>query len=269
MKIFGIAFAALGLLSAPAMGADMAVKAPPPAPAPASSWTGFYLGVDGGYGWNENTGAAQDLTPAGVLFGAGTASPTGSVIRPGGGLVGGEAGYNWQSGVFLIGIETDIQWSGIKSTATVPQLCNAACGGAAASYTASAKMDWFGTTRARIGVLSTPNLLLYVTGGGIYAHESATATSFFAPTFIYPSAGSTTRGGGVVGGGFEYLFTRNLSAKIEGLYYDMGRFNTAFTCPPGAATCAAGFTAGGTFAMRGEIIRAGLNWHFNTTGAAK
>jgi outer membrane immunogenic protein len=104
------------LLGTPALAADMPVKAPPP-PAPVWSWTGFYIGADAGYAWNQGTGGRTCVNPAGVAFGSGcTLNIENSIISQRGGLVGGEAGYNIQSGIFLAGIETDIQWSDIKAS---------------------------------------------------------------------------------------------------------------------------------------------------------
>jgi outer membrane immunogenic protein len=260
-----VAIAALAMLTrAPALAADIVYKAPPPQPAPVWSWTGFYIGVDGGYGWNQKTGDSVCINPAGAVFGAGCTSPSGSVMRPTGGLFGGEAGYNFQSGIVVTGIETDVQWSGIKGSGTT-LLNNPLFVGPVASYTASSNLDWFSTTRARIGILPYDHLLLYVTGGAIYGHGSATATGVALPGHvpaIFPATGATTRAGGTVGAGLEYAFNQGLSAKVEGLYYDMGTLTAAFTCPAAATTCTPGYSENGTFAIRGVIWRAGLNWHF-------
>ena len=248
------------LLGTPALAADMPVKAPPP-PAPVWSWTGFYIGADAGYAWNQGTGGRTCVNPAGMAFGSGcTLNIENSIISQRGGLVGGEAGYNIQSGIFLAGIETDIQWSDIKASATAQlgSLASPTC-----CYLASANMDWFGTTRFRVGFLPTQSLLLYITGGAIYGHESVSGvTNFITSGFIYPATASTVRGGVIGGAGLEYAFNWNLSAKVEGLVYDMGNINAVFACPAGATTCTPGFREGGTFAARGVIARAGLNWHF-------
>jgi len=237
--------------------ADLVYKSPAP---PTGSWTGFYFGIDGGYGWNQRTGDRYCINPAGVLFGTGCSpNEVSSVFSPSGGLVGGEAGYNWQTGVVVTGMETDIQWSGIRASTVVP-IATAIPGG---TYTATDNLSWFGTTRGRIGFLATPQLLAYATGGIIYGRENVSALTTPGNGFLYPSAASTTRAGGVVGAGLEYAFAANFSAKIEGLYYDMGTLTTTFACPAGATTCAAGYTEGGNFAVRGAILRGGLNLHFN------
>jgi len=263
--LFGIA-AITAIIATPALAADMPLKAPPMPPA-VWNWTGFYVGVDGGYGWNRSTGDNTDINPAGVVFGPGAGGPTGTAVSPRGGLVGGEAGYNWQHGTFLFGVETDLQWSHIQQANTVNAPC---CEPALASpagtdlWSVNANLDWFGTTRGRIGFLPDPRLLLYVTGGAIYGEAKLTGNWFASatPTFSYPSAASSTRAGGVVGAGVEYALTQNLSAKGEVLFYDMGTLTSSFTCPAGATTCSPGYTAQGAFRVEGTMARVGLNYHF-------
>lgn len=194
-----LTYAALLGMVAPAFAADMPVKAPPAPQPPVWSWTGFYIGVDGGYGWNQRTGDSVCINPAGAVFGTGCTSPTGPMMRPAGGLVGGEAGYNYQSGFFVSGVEADLQWSGIRGSGTT-LLSNPAFVGPVASYSATSNMNWFGTTRARIGILPNERLLVYVTGGAIYGDESATATGIALPGHVpavFPASASTTRVGGL------------------------------------------------------------------------
>jgi outer membrane immunogenic protein len=116
-----IAFAATAaLVHSPALAADMAYPAPVSPPPPVWSWTGFYIGVDGGYGLNEDTGGSVCVNPKGVVSGTGCTLPSGPVTAPAGGLFGGEAGYNLQRGRIVVGIETDLQWSGIAGSGTAP-----------------------------------------------------------------------------------------------------------------------------------------------------
>jgi outer membrane immunogenic protein len=265
MKKFLIATVTFAtLIGTPALAADMALKAPPPPPAPVWSWTGFYVGLNGGYGWNQSTGTLSCINPAGALFGAGCNAGVSGVTRPHGGLFGGQAGYNWQSNSIVYGLETDLQWSGIKSTNSVVDPCCNPGFTTPGTVTATSNLQWFGTVRARVGVLASPNALLYVTGGLIYGHESVSNVLFFPSGFNYPAAAGSTRAGGTVGGGLEYAFTHNVSGKVEGLWYDMGSLTDSFTCPAGAPACAAGFTEGTKYTFRGGIVRGGLNVRFNT-----
>jgi outer membrane immunogenic protein len=238
--------AAVAVLSAPAFAADMAVKAPPMTPAPASSWTGFYGGINGGYGWDPSTGDNRCITPTGVPFGVGCDLPITGMVKPRGGIFGGQVGYNLQVNSIVYGLETDIQWSGIKGSGSAID----SLGG---TYNLNANLNWFGTARGRIGVLANPNMLLYATGGLIYGRESASSVLPF-PGTVYPASTAEVRAGWTLGGGLEYAFTATLSGKIEGLYYDMGSVTALFANP------VTGFTVGARFADTGAIVRAGLNW---------
>jgi outer membrane immunogenic protein len=246
-KMWLAALAALVLTSSSALAADLGqpyYKAPPPPAPPPPSWTGFYIGVNGGYGWSQHT---SDLFCAGGVVCTDT---VGGVLQPQGGLAGGQIGYNWQSGIVVYGIEADIQWADIHDSAT------AFVGpGLADTFTVSDKLDWLGTVRGRLGI--TPwgnNALLYVTGGLIYGGEKVSASLDNAAGF-FSISDSTTRTGGTVGGGIEYMFTPNFSGKIEGLWYDMGTADLFLTN---------GETAHNH--LEGAIVRAGLNWHFNWGG---
>jgi outer membrane immunogenic protein len=257
LVIAGVALAAL--IGTPALAADMAApvyKAPPPV-APVWSWTGFYVGLNGGYGWNQSTGNTTCIAPGGVVGGFGCNLPNSGITKAQGGLFGAQAGYNWQTSSFVWGLETDIQWSGIKGSGAKTDFCCTAPFPAAGVDTASTNLQWFGTVRGRVGVLASPSALLYVTGGLIYGHESvANAVTF--PSVTYATTAATTRAGGTVGGGLEYAFTPNFSGKIEGLWYDLGSLNDSFTSP------ITGYTEQFHYRFRGEIVRGGLNWKFST-----
>ena len=112
------------LIGAPALAADMAVKAPPsPVAAPAYSWTGFYVGANIGYGWGQQdvTYTPNDIVSHGLITipteGLGVFFPTSFSNS---GAVGGfQFGYNWQfQRNWLVGLETDFDWSGIKGSGT-------------------------------------------------------------------------------------------------------------------------------------------------------
>ena len=124
MKKSILGLVAIGaLMAGPAMAADlrMPVKAPPAPIVPVASWTGFYIGVNGGYGWNNDTGSSTCVNPTGGSSGCDFG--VGNVVKPGGGLFGGQIGYNWQTGPVVLGVETDIQWADIAGTATATDLC--------------------------------------------------------------------------------------------------------------------------------------------------
>jgi outer membrane immunogenic protein len=183
-----LAFAAVAMGSA--LAADLPRKAPPaPPPPPPYNWTGFYAGLNGGYSWGQARGDVNapflgDLPFTDPTLLSLNSRVSSGNLKPHGGIFGGQMGYNWQVGPSWVwGIETDIQWSGQKSTrngaATASgsgfvEDCDPACSAAFLSDTASAassieaKLTWFGTTRLRGGLLVTPTTLLYATGGVAY-----------------------------------------------------------------------------------------------------
>jgi len=152
-KILLSSVALLGLASG-TLAADLpSRRAPAPviAAVPVFTWTGFYVGVNAGYGWTESF----DVT-----------LPNGAVVRADseddGGFVGGaQIGYNYQIGSFVLGLEGDIQYADLGgATYVVP-------GVGIVSYDNS---DWFGTVRARAGV-AFDRALIYATGGFAFADD--------------------------------------------------------------------------------------------------
>ena len=238
-----------------ASAADLPVKAPLIAP-PAFTWTGFYFGLNGGYGWNSTTGDQFCITPApaSIIGGLGCSVSEPGTLKPKGWLFGGQLGYNYQVGMFVWGIEGDIQGAQIKNTNTLNLPCCLPSLLTPGTLTTTQELSWFGTVRGRLGI-AWNRALLYGTGGVIFGQENRSTLVVF-PAVSYPALGSTTRGGWVAGAGLEYAFTNNFTAKIEGLYYDMGSQTIGFTSP------LTNFTEGGTFNFKGSLIRVGANWKF-------
>jgi outer membrane immunogenic protein len=257
-KVLGLVGATL-LFAGPAFAADLPVKAPRAVPfMPVYNWTGFYVGVNGGAGWNNTSGDQFCLSPAPafIVGGPGCSVANPGSLKPSGGLFGGQAGYNFQNGMFVWGIETDIQWSGIKDSATqTVACCLPVVNPTAGIGTTSQDLDWFGTVRGRLGITVWDRGLLYGTGGLIYGQEKVSESVTF-PAVGYAASASSTRAGWTAGAGFEYAFTNNVTGKIEGLYYDMGSQTIGFTSP------VTGFTESASFNYKGALVRAGLNWKF-------
>jgi outer membrane immunogenic protein len=171
MKIFATAIAAIALIGTPAFAADMAVKAPPPAPAPVPTWTGFYGGIQVGGGWSDEAVNYSPNDPVSALLLGVSPVFSGYRIHQSGPVGGVEAGYNWQAGSkWLVGLEADFSWAGMKDTASsAPTIFTEAT-------TAQQRTDWYGTVRGRAGWLATPNLLLFGTGGFAYGRVNDSAT---------------------------------------------------------------------------------------------
>jgi outer membrane immunogenic protein len=245
-----------------ALAADMPVKAPVVV-AP-FTWTGIYLGINAGYGNNTSDGAAYCTNPAGVVSGPGCWSSVPSGISASGGFVGGQVGANYQVGMFVFGVESDIQVAHINGAATLTESCCIGFAGPSAVWTRSQNMDWFGTVRGRLGLAIWDRTLVYGTGGLMYGEE--VVNSNMGPWLPgipspvnYQGQSSGTHSGWVGGGGLEYAFTNSLSAKVEGLYYNLGSENVtayALNVPTNH------FTDTTSFTYKGAMVRLGANLKF-------
>ncbi|ATQ66702.1 MULTISPECIES: outer membrane protein [Methylosinus] len=234
---------------------------PPPPPPP--MWTGFYVGLNAGYGWTNNNTVTQSYADTGSAgFGAqalGGNFPWNASVSNDGFIGGGQIGYNAQVyNSFVVGLEADMQ--GVASDRQA-----ASYYGPTASASISRSLDYLGTVRGRVGYLVTPTLLAYATGG--LAYGQANLSGAYYGTATGSDSFSDTRVGYSVGGGFEWLFMPHWSAKAEYLYYDLGNATTpgasfAYTDGAGAQNSWAQSTA----RFDGHVVRAGVNYHFNFMG---
>jgi outer membrane immunogenic protein len=280
------------------MAADMPVPKPyhkAPAPAPACTWCGFYLGANAGGGWSSdsvNIGGypiAASAAPASVFLLATSVSGAGGSFSPkGSGFIGGgQVGYNWQSGYWVAGLETDFQGLANRgSTGGGSSIVVAGPVGPQSIATVIAtsnKLDYIGTVRGRFGYTYTPVLLLYGTGGLAYGEVSSTTSigqqDVGAPGIVATTNGpyassagaSSTRYGWTAGAGLEWMFLPRWSFKAEYLHYDLGSatYNNTLvnvvTPPGGLVPAGAPFYTLGAFSrasFAGDIIRAGVNFHW-------
>jgi outer membrane immunogenic protein len=252
---------ALSIIGVPAaLAADMPVKAPL---AVLPSWTGFYAGLNAGYGSGRSdtsvtTNAAEAVFVGPLPF---APNPVPGTLRPSGLIGGGQIGYNHQFGNMVAGLETDLSFAGLRKTdaATGPFTI-----GGSLTTTIESKLNWFGTLRARFGVLPANNLLVYGTGGLAYGGVKTTTTaSNIGPTNcttnLYCGSGSTSgvSVGWTVGSGLEYAVARQWTVKAEYLYLDLGSRSVTFSdldVPGGTLTASTSFKA--------QLIRAGVNYRF-------
>ena len=198
-------------------------------------------------------------------------------IGSGGFLGGGQLGYNWQFQHFLVvGIEADIQGSTASysnnvrgSLSGVPQFPDETFGGVLA---ASRGTDYIGTVRGRLGWLVTPSVLVFGTGGLAYGGVKASTSISQVDQLTYSVAiagaanYSDTRTSWTAGGGVEWLFWPNWSVKAEYLYYDLG--SVSYQVTPLVARNSLQENVFNSFPQsstrfNGNIVRAGLNYHFN------
>ncbi len=190
-KRFVITTALVALMSAgAAQAADIAAE-------PAFSWTGFYVGVHGGFGWGE-TDWNSDLAGFDTQFDVD------------GALAGGQIGYNWQRDQIVVGVEADASWSDISGDGL--DETGSCLGGNIACET---EIKALGTITGRVGV-AFDRTLFFVKGGAAWARaEYKMGVNDPLGIFSYEGEAEDTRWGFTVGTGFERAFTSNWSAKIE------------------------------------------------------
>jgi outer membrane immunogenic protein len=263
MRKLTVAAAVVLAMAGAAQAADMPLKAPPPAPA--YSWSGWYVGVNGGGAWSSSESTTFSGSPNTAIFFSNNEFPTSLPVSGKGGFGGLQTGYNWQlSPSWLIGVETDIQLSNYSSSAVATP---AATGGFVPFTTqVSQQSTWFGTLRGRLGWLATQTLLVYGTGGLAYGQtetDTTTVASGFnlgtCPTNFTCATGtaSSNRSGWAAGGGLEWMFAPHWTLRAEYLYLDLGTQSvTAATIAPSAFT----FAASSTF--HENIARAAINFGF-------
>ena len=237
--LLGLAAASGGLL----MSANVASADGYSAPAryvAAPTWTGCYVGIAGGWAWGHSEPKRLDVnttsTPVTVT------TTTFASYNLDGGLIGGTAGCNLQSsGGFVLGVESDLSWIDKKGSG----LDDPAVG----VTNNKTEERWLETTRLRLG-WAAGNFLLYATGGAAFADAKYTACS----AALGCESQSKWRIGLAYGGGAEWKFDRNWSAKIEYLHIDFE--NQQYLTP---SALGSQNRAGGV-SLNDDIVRFGINY---------
>jgi outer membrane immunogenic protein len=204
-----VSLGVLGLLS-PALGADLPTysKAPSIA-APVYDWSGFYVGGFGGGGFgNHNVNNALGPNTPFADYTANYSST--------GGVAGGEAGYNWQSGSIVVGLEGDLFWSGIKGN----DAAAVAAGNFAITSVDQDNLRWGGSVRVR-GGYTVDRWMLFFTGG--YAFGDIVHTNTAAG--VLPDQFTVHANGLTAGGGIAYALTNNVIGKFEYRYTNFNGYN--------------------------------------------
>jgi outer membrane immunogenic protein len=223
LLLAGVGWTAVAVTSV--IAADMPGRSLPmprgPTYVPFFSWNGFYLGLNAGYGFGDSSWTDRV-----------TQASTGN-FKISGPMIGGTAGYNIQFGSAVFGVEGDLDWTNIKGSATT--VCAGAC---------ETSNRWLGTARGRIGY-AFDRFLPYFTGGAAFGDVKGTIAGV--------GSFSTTNIGWTLGGGLEYAFVNNWSAKLEYFYVDLGR-----------AVCNTACSGGDPFdvTFKTNLVRAGVNYKF-------
>jgi outer membrane immunogenic protein len=197
------------------------------------SWTGMYIGGNVGGAWTE-----RDVTDAIFSLSADTSR---------GGVIGGaQAGFNYQFGNFVVGVEGDIDWMGLKTTdaaAFVPSV---------GTLQGSADMQWISTLALRFGV-AYDRLLFYGKAGGALVADNAVVTNVTTGT---SAASSKVNNGWLIGAGVEWGFAPNLSTKVEYNYIDFRSWDLTTSAPVDVFT----------INRNTHLLKVGLNYQFGLDG---
>jgi outer membrane immunogenic protein len=270
------------------------VEAAPRSPL-AYRWTGWYIGGNGGYAWGSGdvglspTATGSGLFPAEEPFILASQVATLGPLdtHPSGGLGGLQTGYNLQFGAIVLGVETDYDWGNISdsNSRTLHSEFNIPGEpgfGVTTNVTARERLESLGTLRARLGFTPLPTLLLFGTGGLAFGRASSDIGASQIETAVPPAVLCNNFNGGkgitftnssggrsnfltgwTAGGGGEWAFAPNLSAKVEYLHYDLGTMHysansiTDISCG-GAPFASVSLAPSANFS--GDLVRAGLNF---------
>ncbi|MBO1022854.1 porin family protein [Methylobacterium sp. SD274] len=277
--------AMIGLMTGTVAAADLPRRsAPPPVfvPVPAFSWTGFYAGVQAGYGFTERqtvrtaatsvNGSNADL----FIERAGIASLS---SRQEGFVAGGQAGYNYQftpGAGLVLGIETDIAYTDLDETKRRSRGIFGSGSDSAVVTTTRQSLDFLGTVRGRLGY-AFDRVLVYGTGGLAYGNVNYQSASSLqlggAPTLALFAGGiDRLETGFAYGGGIEYALPTEsflnvfrssaVTLKVEYLHYDLGKRSVPLTGSSGLAQSLVEATS--RFRSEGSVVRVGLNYKFGS-----
>jgi outer membrane immunogenic protein len=268
-RIFLGALAVASTFAGTAMAADLPLKAPP-MPVAVYNWTGFYVGGNIGYSWGRSSDYSTLTNGASTVLFANS-----SAVNLDGVVGGGQIGYNWQMQNWVWGLEADIQGAderGSRAYICPIGVCSAIStvpgiglfpGPAVTVSPMDQKIEWFGTVRGRVGVLATPRVLLYGTGGLAYG-DVRTSETISNPAVAQSLSATDTRVGWTVGAGIEGAIGGNWTAKLEYLYIDLGTTNGSFLTQYPAN--GGGFISS-TYSSRitDNVLRVGINYRFGAS----
>ncbi len=233
-----------------AFAADLPARVAAPAPyiaAPIFTWTGFYVGLNAGAGFNggDRTYGEFGYTPnyAGTLSSGSNTGFTG----------GAQAGYNMQFGSFVAGVEADINYidrsNGGSSVIVIP-------GPNTYNLSVGDSNKYFGTVRGRLG-FAFDRALIYATGGWAYGGKIGGSSATYNSVAMTSSGNGSSNSGWAVGGGVEYAISNAWSAKLEYLHVDLGnKTQTLYR----ASSTTQGINISGD--NKFDVVRAGLNYRF-------
>jgi len=266
MRKLVIAAAALGFTGT-TYAADMPLLKAPPMAAP-PSWTGFYIGVNGGGGWGTSDtglayvlngngapipGVVDPVTPSGGAFFQGlnrtaVVNAASNSINPSGGLAGGQIGYLLQQGSVVGGLELGFDWSGVKKSVTSGGVYTVGGldGGMPFGFNERVSSTWLFTFLGRVG-FDLGAWYPYATAG-LAVSDIKYTNAFSDPNNttagVGPVAGAVSidqvKAGVAGGGGLEWRFDNHWSLRGEYLFISFAGISGFSTVCTVAGACAAG-----------------------------
>jgi outer membrane immunogenic protein len=251
-----LALLALGCTTS-AWAADLPGREPAPpvlAPrvmTPAFTWTGFYAGIHVGGAFGDNN--TRTLVSSNPQITPGLELPVNST----GILAGGQVGYNYQSGSWVIGVEGAGSWTDLsigKITTILPSSSSTCTSFGASCFSSVADSKWLAMATAHVG-LAGYQWLLYLKGGVAFMGVDYTTSTLNSSTVVESLTINDTRIGWVVGGGAQLAFLNGWSIRAEYNYIDFS--NEKYVFP---------FVAGSTqvdIYSQIHAFRVGLNYHLN------
>lgn len=236
--------AAIAVSASSVFAADLPSReaAPAPAPvyaAPIFTWTGFYVGAQVGYGMMEDRYADPIVPYIGK-------------VKPNGAFGGLHAGYNWQIGSMVVGLEADANIASLSG-----QAANNA-GIAPNVVIGKTKLNWDASLRARVG-FAVDRALFFVTGG-LAAADFKLGYQFPIPVGVTDSFSKTALGW-TVGAGVEYAISNNWTARAEYRYADYG------TATGSIINCCAAPPNRQDHKLTSHTVRVGLSYKFGGPAA--
>jgi outer membrane immunogenic protein len=259
LTVISLVAAGVSVAITAATAADISpapVYAKAPVAAAPFSWSGFYVGAQGGAGWGTTTDN--------LLSENGDPSPMTTTFQDqiNGWHGGFTAGYNWQFNQLVLGVEGDWSLADISGKSDCSAFSSIFV--LRSNCSLSSKLGNFATIDGRLG-FAVDHALVYVKGGAAYGHfthdDSAGLFGGALPLGLFALSATDNRWGGTAGVGIEYAFARNWSAKLEYDYLDFGTRTV---------TLNGSFNFGGanlstidSIREQVSVVRAGVNYRFD------
>jgi outer membrane immunogenic protein len=264
VRPIAIIVAAVTVLVGPSAWARVKTPPPPPPAAPVASWAGFYVGGTAGGAWGRFDPTTSAINPPGLEFAPSSIAAFNAAglqsINPAGFTGGIEAGYNWQPGNVLLGVEGDLESFHLRGNANSGPLVYPCCAPSIFTVTSSASTNWLATVRGRLGYV-VGDWLFFATGGAAFTTLHGTfgfSENFYVISETASVAAAKT--GYTVGGGVEAKLWSQWSAKVEYLHLNFGTVTTGGLAGVGVLVFPLPLTH--SMDLKADLVRLGLNYHF-------